>query len=178
MAVFLAVLQPAHTPPDDLLPILAHPSTAPVQGTALSADQPLGKRIFAGVTGLPRHRQFGRTFRRLASCQLRLHLIEFLPADDTLVIIFDQVHGPLTGIFDDLTVDKILPEGLLHQDISAVFLIFQNPADFNSCPAALALDALLSQLIFDHAQTRTAEVSIIDPPHDLGLLRDDLRLVV
>ena len=178
MAVFLAVLQPAHTTPDDLLPILAHPSTASIQGAALSANQPLGKCIFACVTGTPRHRQFRRAFRRLAPCQLRLHLIELLAADNTLMIIFYQVHRPLTGIFDDLTIDKILPESLLHQDISAVFLIFQNPADLNGCPAALALDALLNQLIFDHAQTRTAEVSIIDPPHNLSLLRNDLRLVV
>lgn len=46
-----------------------------------------------------------------------------------LTMIFNEAHGKLACILDGLAVDKILPEGLLHQHIAAVFFILQDAAD-------------------------------------------------
>ena len=97
------------------------------------------------------------------------------------MVIFNEVHGKLACILDGLAVDKVLPEGLLHQHIAAVFFILQNAADAGDGPLRgilEALDTLLFQFIFDHPQTGSGEIALIEPSDDFGLFRNDLRLAI
>ena len=72
------------------------------------------------------------------------------------------VHRKLACILDGLAVDKVLPEGLLHQHIAAVFFILQDAADAGDGPLRGilgALDALLFQFPFDHPQAGSGEIA-------------------
>ena len=97
------------------------------------------------------------------------------------MVIFNEVHGKLACILDGLAVDKVLPEGLLHQHITAVFFILQDATDAGNGPLRRileALDALLFQFIFDHPQAGSGEIALIEPSDDFGLFRNDLRLTI
>ena len=97
------------------------------------------------------------------------------------MVIFNEVHGKLACILDGLAVDKVLPEGLLHQHIAAVFFILQDAADAGDGPLwgiLEALDALLLQFLFDHPQTGPGEITLIEPSDNFRLFRNDLRLTI
>ena len=84
-------------------------------------------------------------------------------------------------ILDSLAVDKVLPEGLLHQHIAAVFFILQDASDAGDGPLRRilgALDALLFQFLFDHPQAGPGEIALIEPSDDFRLFRNDLRLAI
>ena len=84
-------------------------------------------------------------------------------------------------ILDGLAVDKVPPEGLLHQHIAAVFFILQDAADAGDGPLRgilEALNALLFQFIFDHPQAGPSEIALIEPSDDFRLFRNDLRLTI
>ena len=181
VAVFLTVVQSAHTAPHDSFFTVSCPCAAAIQGPALTADQPLRERILAGVGGHPCDCVFRRTLCCIPPCHLRLYGIILFTADNALVVIFNEVHGKLACILDGLAVDKVLPEGLLHQHITAVFFILQDAADAGNGPLRRileALDALLFQFIFDHPQAGSGEIALIEPSDDFGLFRNDLRLTI
>ena len=181
VAVFLTVVQSAHTAPHDSFFTVSCPCAAAIQGPALTADQPLRERILAGVGGHPCDCVFRRTLCCIPPCHLRLYGIILFTADNALVVIFNEVHGKLACILDGLAVDKVLPEGLLHQHITAVFFILQDAADAGNGPLRRileALDALLFQFIFDHPQAGSGEIALIEPSDDFRLFRNDLRLTI
>ncbi len=116
-----------------------------------------------------------------SNIHLRLYGIILFTADNALVVIFNEVHGKLACILDGLAVDKVLPEGLLHQHITAVFFILQDAADAGNGPLRRILgapDALLFQFLFDHPQAGPSEIAFIDPSDDLRLFRNDLWLTI
>ena len=97
------------------------------------------------------------------------------------MVIFNEVHGKLACILDSLAVDKVLPEGLLHQHIATVFFILQDASDAGDGPLRRifgALDTLLFQFLFDHPQAGSGEIAFIDPSDDLRLFRNDLWLTI
>ena len=97
------------------------------------------------------------------------------------MVIFNEVHGKLACILDGFAIDKILPEGLLHQHITAVFFILQDAADSGEGPLRgifEALDALLHQFLFDHPQAGPGEIALIKPSDNFRLFRNNLRLAI
>ena len=131
MAVFLTVVQSAHTAPHDSLFTVSCPCAATIQGPAFTTDQPFRECILAGVGGHPRDCVLGGALCCIPPCHLRLYGIILFTADNALVVIFNEVHGKLAN---SLAVDKVLPEGLLHQYITAVFFILQDAADAGDGP--------------------------------------------
>src|SRR5574344_2500556 len=114
MAIFLAVVQSAHTAPYDSFFPVSCPCAATIQGPALTADQPFRECILAGVGGHPRDCVLGGALCCIPPCHLCLYGIILFTADNALMVIFNEVHGKLACILDGLAVDKVLPEGLLH----------------------------------------------------------------
>ena len=53
---------------------------------------------------------FAALRRAISACTA----LYFLRPDDALVVVLYEVHGKLACILDSLAVDKVLPEGLLH----------------------------------------------------------------
>ena len=134
VAVFLAVVQAAHTAPHDALSVGARPCAAAVQRSALAAHQPVREGVAAGVGDKTGGGSLGGAFCRLAPRHLRLHRVVLLAADNALMVVLYEVHGKLPRVFDDLAVDDILLKGLLHQHVAAVFLIPQDAFDMRQRP--------------------------------------------
>ena len=83
-----------------------------------------------------------------SNIHLRLYGIILFTADNALVVIFNEVHGKLACILDGLAVDKVLPEGLLHQHITAVF--FMDP--YQELANAIVLQAVKDYRMTDDEQ--------------------------
>ena len=71
---------------------------------------------------------------RASPCHFGLYLVELITVNNGIVVVFNEVHGKLTCVLDGLAADEILTEGLLHQDIAAVFFILQDTADAGDGP--------------------------------------------
>ena len=118
---------------------------------------------------------------RASPCHFGLYLVELITVNNGIVVVFNEVHGKLTCVLDGLAADEILTEGLLHQDIAAVFFILQDTADAGDGPFRRVLEAwdlLCFQFFFQHPQTGAAQIVIIDPSDDLRLFQDDLRFAI
>ena len=50
------------------------------------------------------------------------------------MVVLDQIHGKLPGILDNLFTDTVLNEGLLEQDITAVFSIREDRPQIRGRP--------------------------------------------
>ena len=50
------------------------------------------------------------------------------------MVVLNQIHGKLSGISDDLLADAVSNEGLLEQDVTAVFFIRENRPQIGGCP--------------------------------------------
>ena len=77
---------------------------------------------------------------------LQLDGVEGLPADDTLMVVLNQVFGELAGIGDHLLADAVLDEGLLEQDVPAVFLVGQDAPDMGCHPLCFPETVGISRL--------------------------------
>ena len=107
--------------------------------------------------------------------------VENLTADDGLVVILGPVFGELPGIHDGFLVDAVLPEGLLHNDVAAVFLILKNGLQGGEIPGHLAGDVgdlLRLQLGLDGPECVPGEVAFEDEADDFRLVRHDFRFSV
>ena len=97
------------------------------------------------------------------------------------MIVLHQIHGELAQVAKLLLADAVLGKGLLHQDVAAVFFIFQNVADRRLRPDRPTLgggDALALQFLFDHTDAVSSEETVIDMLYHRRLLRDDAGLAV
>ena len=181
-AVFGAVVHPAGAAPHrPFLPPLV-PHTAAVEGAAAAADQPLGEGVFAAVTGSP-----GRGVplvwgaSGVPSGKLGLYRVEFVPADDPLVVVLDEVHGELTGVLDGFFADAVAHIGFLQQHVPAVDLILENTSDCRfrpAFPSGCSWDLVLLQFGLDHTDAVPHEEAVEHSPHHLRLLGDDAGLVI
>ena len=50
------------------------------------------------------------------------------------MVVLNQIHGKLSSITDDLLADAVSNEGLLEQDVTAVFFIRENRPQIGGCP--------------------------------------------
>ena len=181
-AVGGTVVHPAGTAPHGAFLAALAPDASAVEGPALTAHQALREGILGTVAAPARGSLVaagGSTC--IPPGHLRLDLVELIPADDTLMIVLHQIHGELAHVTDLLLADAVLGEGLLHQGVAAVFLIFQNSPNYRDGPlgaAVLSGDIFLFQRFFYHAQAVAGQVAFIDPPHHLRLLRNDFGLAV
>ena len=112
---------------------------------------------------------------------LQLDGIEGLPADDTLMVVLNQVFGELAGIGDHLLADAVLDEGLLEQDVPAVFLVGQDAPDMGCHPLCFSGDrgnSLALQGRLDLPDAVPGQIAVIDEADGLRLLRHDPWLAV
>lgn len=124
LAVRFSIVQPADAAPNRALYTLLRPDAPPIRGAALAADQDAGQ----GVLGAVFSKAGGGTLFRTGGGSVPaggflLDGIENLPADDGLMVVLYQDLWELAGVFDDLLADAVLDEGLLQENIAAVFLI-------------------------------------------------------
>ena len=113
-AVFRPIVHPAGAAPHRpfLSPLVPH--AAAVEGAAAAADQPLGEGVFAAVTGTASGGVplvWGAA--GVSPGKLSLYRVEFVPADDSLMVILDEVHGELSGVFDGPFADAVAHIGFL-----------------------------------------------------------------
>jgi hypothetical protein len=97
------------------------------------------------------------------------------------MMVLYQVHGELPGVPNDLFADAIADIGLLEQHIAAIFFVGQDTA--NGCDGPVRSsrrvgDAVFLQALLDHPKTGSGEISVIDIPHYLGLIRNDFGVAV
>ena len=107
---------------------------------------------------------------------LQLDGVEGLPADDALMVVLDQVFGELSGVGDHLLADAVLDEGLLEQDVPAVFLVGQDAPDMGCHPLCFSGDRgdfPAFQGRFDLPDAVPSQVAVIDEADGLRLLWDD-----
>ena len=50
------------------------------------------------------------------------------------MVVLNQIHGKLSSITDDLLADAVPNEGLLEQDVTAVFFIREDRPQIGGCP--------------------------------------------
>ena len=94
-------------------------------------------------------------------------------------MIRHQIHGSLPCVADGLTADTILLECFLHQNITCVLLVGENPPYRGArpcCTAAGVWNVARLQIFADHVKAVTAEILLVDLPDNLCLFRNDLRL--
>ena len=73
-------------------------------------------------------------------------------------MVLNQIHGKLSGISDDLLADAVPNEGLLEQDVTAVFFIREDRPQVGGCPfrrSCRILKASCFQGFLDIAQRLT-----------------------
>ena len=129
VAVPLAVVQAAHTPPHNAGLIAPLPGTPTVEGPTFAADQPLRKGVLAGVGGEAGRGCLSGAFGRFAPRQLRLDSVEGLVIYYGRVVILNEVLGQLPGVPDGFLADTVADEGLLQKDIPAVLLVGEDVSD-------------------------------------------------
>ena len=114
MAVARAVVDAADaTPHDSPLPVV-RPHAAPVERPALTADEPVAERIFCAVLGTAgRCLLLTWCFPCVPARQLCLCGVEHITADDSLMMVLDQVHRKLACVLLHPLADGILYIGLL-----------------------------------------------------------------
>jgi len=112
---------------------------------------------------------------------LQLDGVEDLPADDALMVVLNQVFGELSGVGDHLLADAVLDEGLLEQDVPAVFLVGQDAPDMGAHPLYFSGDrgnSLALQGHFDLPDAVPGQVAVIDEADGLRLLRHNPGLAI
>ena len=129
MAVFLAIVDAADTAPDDVLLSLVDPCAAAVACTAFTAEHALRQRVHGHIATSAAGSTFlCGTLYCSATSQLCLSGIVCLAVYDRFMIILYQIHRALSCVSDGLVADTVLPEGLLHQDITYIFFIGEDAA--------------------------------------------------
>ena len=97
------------------------------------------------------------------------------------MVVLNQVFGELAGIGDHLLADAVLDEGLLEQDVPAVFLVGQDASDMDAIHSAFPetvefpgppRPALISRMPVP------GQIAVVDEAHRLRLLRDNPGLAV
>ena len=71
------------------------------------------------------------------------------------MVVLNQIHRKLSGIFDNLFTDTILNECFLEQDVTAVFFVREDRPQIRSCPfhcSCRILEAAGFQGLLDAAQ--------------------------
>ena len=94
------------------------------------------------------------------------------------MVIRDEVHGALADVPDDLSVDEVLLEGFLQENVAAVFFVLEDTPNAVVCPFGRvfeARDAALLQPCFYHPNAVPGEVAVVDPADHFRLLRNWLR---
>ena len=74
------------------------------------------------------------------------------------MVVLNQIHGKLSSITDDLLADAVSNEGLLEQDITAVFFIREDRPQIGGCPfrrSCRILESACFQGFLDIAQRLT-----------------------
>ena len=138
---------------------MLRPHHSAVCRAALTAEQQTTERVLAAVTA---HTCGGALFRTAGLSptprQFYLHRIEPFSRDDGLMVVLNQIHGKLSSITDDLLADAVSNEGLLEQDVTAVFFIRENRPQIGGCPfrrSCRILKASCFQGFLDIAQRLT-----------------------
>ena len=176
-AELLPVVQAADTPPYGALDSALGPHAPPVGRPALPAEQQVAEDMLtavlppAGGGALSRGTRLG-----VPPGHLQLDGVEDLPADDALMVVLNQVFGELSGVGDHLLADAVLDEGLLEQDVPAVFLVGQDAPDMGAHPLYFSGDrgnSLALQGHFDLPDAVPGQVAVIDEADGLRLLWDD-----
>ena len=154
-----AIVQAAAAAPHGSFLTVLCPHHSAVRRTALAAEQQTAECVFAAVaahacgSALFRAAGLGPTPR-----QFYLHRIEPFSRDDGLMVVLNQIHGKLSSISDDLLADAVSNEGLLEQDITAVFFIREDRPQVGGCPfrrSCRILKASCFQGFLDIAQRLT-----------------------
>ena len=97
------------------------------------------------------------------------------------MVIRHQIHGALPCVADSFVADTILLEGFLHQDVTGVLFVGENPSYCGMrpcCSAAGVWNVAFLQVLADHVEAVTVEVFLVDLPNDLCLLRNDLWITI
>ena len=149
-----------------------HPA---VSGAALTAEQQAAERVFAAVFA----RACGNALSAPvglypAPCHFKLHCIELLSGDDGIMVILDQVLGPLAGVLDHLFTDAVPNEGLLPQDIAAVFFVAEDRSQIGSgplCGSRGVPETPGLQRFLDAPQCFPRQIHFINQLHCFRLLR-------
>ena len=135
------------------------PHHSAVRCATLAAEQQTAECVLAAVAA---HTCGGALFRAAglgpATRQFNLNRIELFPRDDGLVVVLNQIHGKLSSITDDLLADAVSNEGLLEQDITAVFFIREDRPQIGGCPfrrSCRILESACFQGFLDIAQRLT-----------------------
>ena len=135
------------------------PHHSAVRCATLTAEQQTTERVLAAVAA---HTCGGALFRAAGlgptTRQLHLHGIEPFPWDNSFVVVLNQIHRQLSGISDDLLADAVSNEGLLEQDVTAVFFIREDRPQVRGCPfrrSCRILKAFCFQGFLDIAQRLT-----------------------
>ena len=100
---------------------------------------------------------------------------------DRFMIILYQIHRALSCVSDGLVADAVLSEGFLHQDVTGVLFVGENPSYCGMrpcCSAAGVWNVAFLQVLADHVEAVAVEVLLVDLPDDLCLFRNDLRLTI
>ena len=138
---------------------MLRPHHSAVRCATLAAEQQTAERVLAAVAA---HTCGGALFRAAGLSptprQFHLHSIELFPRDDGLMVVLNQIHGKLSSITDDLLADAVSNEGLLEQDITAIFFIREDRPQIGGCPfrrSCRILESARFQCFLDIAQRLT-----------------------
>ena len=181
-AELLPIVQAADTPPHGALDSALGPHAPPVGRPALPAEQQVAENMLAAVLAPAGGGALSRGARLGAPPgHFQLDGVEGLPADDALMVVLNQVFGQLSGIGDHLLADAVLDEGLLEQDVPAVFLVGQDAPDMGCHPLCFSGDrgnSLALQGRLDLPDAVPGQIAVIDEADGLRLLRHDPWLAV
>ena len=135
------------------------PHHSAVRCATLAAEQQTAECVLAAVAA---HTCGGALFRAAglgpATRQFHLNRVEPFSRDDGLMVVLNQIHRQLSGISDDLLADAVSNEGLLEQDITAIFFIREDRPQIGGCPfrrSCRILKASCFQGFLDIAQRLT-----------------------
>lgn len=148
----ISIIQSAAAAPYGTFLAVLCPHHSAVRRAALTAEQQTTERVLAAVAA---HTCGGALFRAAGlgptPRQLHLHRIELFPWDNSFMVILNQIHGQLSSISDDLLADAVPNEGLLEQDVTAVFFIREDRPQIGGCPFRRSCRILNANMGFYHA---------------------------
>ena len=101
-----------------------------------------------------------------------LHHLKILPADNRLMIVFDEVHSKFALILLAFSCQKIFGETFLHQHITDIFLVGQNSVNCRCTPnifSGYSFDTVFFKIFLDFTDTKALKVQLKDFPDNYRL---------
>ena len=174
-AVFLAIIQSAHTSPHSALFAVLRPHHSAIYCPAFSAEHESAESIFPAEFSKACWRTLFCTSRlRSTSRHFKLHCIKLTSWNDRFVMVSNQTLAELSCIFYSSPADAVINESLLEQGIAAVFFVGQDRIQVRDRPFCFSQTvdkAIRLQCLLNISKRLPRQIHLINAFDSLGLFR-------